>query len=186
LNRIVLISLFDNSEEIELGDEYDSTDSDMETSEFEGENADRKSDESRAELRKSKDTAGPSSHTPDPDLVSLQKVDVFLQQLPYFDKIKANGFASFSDIKKNLSESLVLNEIRPGFLHWTNRLIVFIHEFGLFFGKEDHIKLIKLFLSVVETPDIDLSTVDFCFNALTELLKYFFFQKFKYIMLKDN
>ena len=107
----------------------------------------------------------------DPDLVDLQKVDVFLQQLPYFERIKANAFESFEEIKKNLCESLVLNEIRPGFLHWTNRLIVFIQEFGLFFTKADHIKLIKIYLRVVQTLDLDLSAVDFCFNALTELLK---------------
>lgn len=107
----------------------------------------------------------------DPDLVDMQKVDVFLQQLPYFDQIKLNAVHSFAEIKKNLTEAIVLNEIRPGFVHWTNRLIVYVHEFGLFFSKQDHVKLIKLYLSVVLTPNIDLSAVDFCLNALIELLK---------------
>ena len=108
----------------------------------------------------------------DADLAHLQKVDIFLQQLPYFDQIKESGFESFEEIKRNLTESIVLNEIRPGFLHWTNRLIVFIHEYALFFTKEDHIRFIRLYLNVIQTPNIDLSTVDFSLNALTELLKY--------------
>jgi hypothetical protein len=153
-----------------LADEYDSSDSEMESCEFECDSGDRKQhDENRAELLKSKNE---SRKAPDPELADLQKVDAFLQQLPFFEQIKANGFDSFTEIVRNLTESLVLNEIRPGFLHWTNRLIVFMHEFGLFFNKQDHLKLIKLYLSVVETPDIDLSTVDFCLNALIELLKY--------------
>ena len=62
-----------------------------------------------------------SKRNHDPDLVNLQKVDIFVQQLPYFDRIKANAFQAFDDIKANISHSLILNEIRPGFVHWTNR-----------------------------------------------------------------
>lgn len=108
----------------------------------------------------------------DPDLEHLQKVDLFLQQLPYFDKIKLNAFQSFDEIKSKLSECLILNELRPGFVHWTNRLIIFIHEYGLFFTKEDHLKLINVYLELMLTPNIDLPTVDLCFQILTDLLKY--------------
>lgn len=108
----------------------------------------------------------------DPDLEHLQKVDLFLQQLPYFDKIKLNAFQSFDEIKSKLSECLSLNELRPGFVHWTNRLIIFIHEYGLFFTKEDHLKLINVYLELMLTPNIDLPTVDLCFQILTDLLKY--------------
>lgn len=108
----------------------------------------------------------------DADLANLQRVDMFLQQLPYFEQTKQYAFATFDEIKRNLAESIVHNEIRPGFTHWTNQLIVFIHEYGLFFSKQEHIKLIKLYLNVVQTPDIDLPTIDFCFAALYELLKY--------------
>lgn len=107
-----------------------------------------------------------------PDLEHLQKVDLFLQQLPYFDKIKLNAFQSFDEIKSKLSECLSLNELRPGFVHWTNRLIIFIHEYGLFFTKEDHLKLINVYLELMLTPNIDLPTVDLCFQILTDLLKY--------------
>jgi len=107
----------------------------------------------------------------DSDLANLQKVDVFTYQLPYFTKIKVNAFQTFNDIKYNLSRVILLNEIRPGFFHWTNRLIIFIHEYGLFFTKEDHIRLIKLYIQVMLTPDIDLAVVDLSFQVLTDLLK---------------
>jgi hypothetical protein len=108
----------------------------------------------------------------DPELSNLQKVDVFVKQLPYFSKIKANAFKTFEELKKNLSECLILNELRPGFTHWSNRLIIFIHEYGLFFTKEDHLKLIKLYLEVLLTPNIDLPVADICLQVLTDLLKY--------------
>lgn len=108
----------------------------------------------------------------DPDLVNLQRVDPFVRQLPYFEETKIYAFKSFADIKRNLAESIIYNEIRPGFTHWTNQLIVFVHEYGLFFTKSEHIQLIKLYLGVLQTPHIDLPTVDFCFAVLFELLKY--------------
>lgn len=115
-----------------------------------------------------------STSQKDPDLADLQRVDSFLQQLPYFEQTKRYAFRSFDELKRNLAEAVLRNEIRPGFTHWTNQLIVFVHEYGLFFTKADHLQLIKLFLGVAQTPDIDLPTIDFCFAALYELLKYFF------------
>ncbi len=103
---------------------------------------------------------------------NLQKVDIFLQQLPYFDKIKSNGFVTYEEIKKNILLSIALNEIRPGLIHWSNRLIVFIHEYGLFFTKDEHVRLIKLYLKLVYTSDLDLPTVEVGLNVLYELLKY--------------
>jgi proteasome activator subunit 4 len=107
------------------------------------------------------------------DLKSLQHVDVFLKQLPYFDQIKKFGFETFREIKHNILKSVVLNEIRPGILHMTNRLTLFIHEYGLFFTKEEHIMLIKLYIGIITTPNIDLPIVDICCNLLIQLLKKF-------------
>ena len=156
-------------EDSEIADDYESSESEMETSDHERIDDEEMTEGVKSSIRLQK--LDDSRHKHDPDLVDMQKVDVFLQQLPYFDQIKLNAVHSFAEIKKNLTEAIVLNEIRPGFVHWTNRLIVYVHEFGLFFSKQDHIRLIKLYLSVVLTPNIDLSAVDFCLNALIELLK---------------
>lgn len=107
----------------------------------------------------------------DSDLEDFQYVNHFLKHLPYFDKIKVNAFNEFEQIKSNLAKSIILNEIRPGLVHWTNRLQTFINEYGLFFTKKDHIKLIKIYLEIIYTPDVDLVIVDLCFSILVELLK---------------
>jgi len=125
---------------------------------------------SKTAQNKDKSSSGKSSKF-DPELENLQKVDIFLQQLPYFDKIKQNAFQAFEEIQSNLAECIALNEIRPGFVHWTNRLIIFIHEYGLFFTKEEHIRLVRVYIELMLTPSIDLPTVDLCFQVLTDLLK---------------
>lgn len=107
----------------------------------------------------------------DPDLKNLQKVDVFVRQLPNFPKIKVHAFKTFEELKQNLALCLIQNELRPGFTHWSNRLIIFIHEYGLFFTKQDHLKLIKMYLEVLYTPNIDLPIADICLQVLTDLLK---------------
>jgi hypothetical protein len=103
--------------------------------------------------------------------VEYQNVNQFLKQLPYFDKIKSNALNEFERIRLNLSKTIVLNELRPGLVHWTNRLQTYINEYGLFFKKEDHIQLIKIYLEIIATKNIDLTIVDLCFSILIELLK---------------
>ena len=112
-----------------------------------------------------------SKQPADPELERLQKVDGFVQQLPFFAKVKANAFASFEEIKANLAETLATNEYRPGLVHWTNRLVTFINEYGLFFTKEDHLKLINIYINLMLVPNLDLSVVDLCLGILNELLK---------------
>lgn len=107
----------------------------------------------------------------DSDIQDFQYVNSFIKHLPYFDKIKQNAFYEFDQIKNNLAKSIILNELRPGLVHWTSRLQTFINEFGLFFTKNDHLKLIEIYLEVISTPDIDLVIVDMSFSILVELLK---------------
>ena len=101
----------------------------------------------------------------------IQNMNLFIKHLPYFNKVKANAFIEFEEIKENLAKSIAFNELRPGFTHWTNRLQTFINEYGLFFDKSDHLKLINLFLNVIFNDGIDLVIVDLCFSILIELLK---------------
>jgi proteasome activator subunit 4 len=107
----------------------------------------------------------------DSDIMEYQNVNQFIKHLPYFDKIKANAQSEFERIRLNLSKTIALNEIRPGLVHWTNRLQTYINEYGLFFSKEDHLKLIKIYLEIIATRNIDLTIVDLCFSILIELLK---------------
>ncbi|RNA36559.1 proteasome activator complex subunit 4 isoform X2 [Brachionus plicatilis] len=113
----------------------------------------------------------------DLDLKNFQYVNQFIKHLPYFDKTKKNALQEFVEIKSNLAKALILNELRPGLVHWTSRLQTYINEFGLFFTKDDHIKLIKIYLQVIVTPQIDLVLVEMSFSLLTELLKKYFLLK---------
>lgn len=101
----------------------------------------------------------------------FQNVNRYIKHLPYFEKIVQNGYEEFEEIKFNLTKAIAFNELRPGLCHWSNRLQTFINEYGLFFDKSDHIKLIKIYLNIIATPDIDLIIVDLCFSILVELLK---------------
>lgn len=107
----------------------------------------------------------------DADIVDFQYVNQFIKHLPYFNKIKANAFDELELIKTNLAKSVLLNEIRPGLVHWTNRLQTFINEYGLFFPKSDHLRFVQIYLEIIATPDIDLVVIDLCFSILVELLK---------------
>ena len=73
----------------------------------------------------------------------VQKWNIFTQQSPYVDKVRAYAVQSFDDIKQNLSKSLVYNELRPGFLYWTARLLSFLEGIQciyIFFFKVNFIK----------------------------------------------
>ncbi len=107
----------------------------------------------------------------DDDLKSMQKVNIFTKQLPYSCKVNEYAVCSFTEIKLNLSKSLVFNELRPGFTYWSEQLLCFLDENGLFFTKQDHIQLIKIYLEVIQLPEIDLIIVELGLDVLTVLLK---------------
>lgn len=111
------------------------------------------------------------NETFDHELINFQYPNQYIKHLPYFDKTKDSAVKEFSEIKSNLAKSIILNELRPGLVHWTSRLQTFINEFGLFFTKDDHLKLIKIYLKLMTTPEIDLVLVEMSMAILIELLK---------------
>ena len=102
---------------------------------------------------------------------SFQAQNQYIKHLPYVEKVKQSALNDFEEIKRNVAKSILLNEIRPGLAYWTNRLQSFINEYGLCFDKEDHLRLIHIYLQIIFTDDVDLVLVDLCFGVLTELLK---------------
>ena len=100
-----------------------------------------------------------------------QKFNQFVKHLPFLEKIKENSNNELSQIKLNLAKSIVLNELRPGLMHWTNRLQTFINEYGLNFSKKDHLDFIEIYLHLTLTKDIDLVMVHLFLSTLIELLK---------------
>lgn len=104
-------------------------------------------------------------------LDKIQKFNQYTAKLPNLELIKANAFQEFKDIRQNLSKAIILNELRPGFMHWSTRLQTFINEYGICFKKTEHIMLIELYLEVIFIPDIDLGIVSIGLAVLVELLK---------------
>jgi hypothetical protein len=47
-----------------------------------------------------------------------QRTNQFVKHLPNFDRINQNATNELDQIKRNLARSIVLNELRPGIMHW--------------------------------------------------------------------
>ena len=101
----------------------------------------------------------------------MQKFSQYTAHLPYIDRIRENAHHELDEIKHNLTKSIVLNEIRPGLMHWTNRLQTFLNEYGFCFKKSDHVSLIQLYLDLVFTSELDLVVVSICLSVLVDLMK---------------
>lgn len=104
-------------------------------------------------------------------LDKIQKFNEYTAKLPNLELIKANAFQEFKEIRQNLSKAIIINELRPGFMHWSTRLQTFINEYGICFKKVDHVMLVELYLEVIFTPDVDLGIVGIGLAVLVELLK---------------
>ena len=103
---------------------------------------------------------------------NLQKPNIFNKYLPFYESIKRQGYDLFEEIRENLSRIIQLRELKPGFSHWSSKLQRFISLYGLYFTKADHIKLIRLYISVLSIDDLDFSHVKTCFDMLYDLMRF--------------
>ncbi len=101
----------------------------------------------------------------------MQKFNAYARLLPNQQELRTYAYSEFKEIKNNLAKSVVLNELRPGLMHWTTRLQTFINEYGICFKKTDHISLIQFYLEVIHSPNIDFGIINICLSILVELLK---------------
>lgn len=101
----------------------------------------------------------------------MQRINQFVKHLPNLDKIKENAQSELNQIKLNLAKSIVLNELRPGLMHWSNRLQTYVNEYGLYFSKKEHLEFIEIYLNLTLTPNIDLVMVNLFLSTLIELIK---------------
>ncbi|CAF0736207.1 unnamed protein product [Didymodactylos carnosus] len=101
----------------------------------------------------------------------LQKPNIFNKYLPYYENIKKQGFDSFNEICENLSRIIQLRELRPGFSHWSSKLQRFISLYGYYFTKEEHLRLVDFYLSILSIKDLDYSHVKTCFDMLYDLMR---------------
>jgi hypothetical protein len=56
----------------------------------------------------------------------FQRDVVYNKLLPYSECLDHEALVALEEIKYNLGRSVVLKELRPGALHWSNRLFRFV------------------------------------------------------------
>ena len=111
---------------------------------------------------------------------NLQKPNIYNKYSPFHESIKQQSFALFNEIRENLSRTVQLGELEPGFSVWSNKLTRFISLYGFHFTKVDHLKLINFYLSILSITDLNFVHVQTCFDLLYRLLRFvfhFFFSK---------
>ncbi|CAF4503506.1 unnamed protein product [Rotaria socialis] len=102
---------------------------------------------------------------------NLQKPCIYNKYLPFYDSIKRQGVNKFDEIRENLSRTIQLNELQPGFSFWSNALKEFITLYGFYFTKDNHLKLVNFYLSVLSITDLQYTSVKICCELLSTLLR---------------
>lgn len=105
------------------------------------------------------------------DSNSTQYEIVYNKLLPFATEINQDSEILLQEIKINLQKSVMLRELRPGCLVWSEKLLKFISLYGLKFSKEDHIEYVNLFYQLVLIPDLDASRITLFTNILNTLLR---------------
>jgi hypothetical protein len=124
---------------------------------------------------------------------NLQKSNIYNKYSPFSETIKHQSSILFDEIRENLSRTIQLGELMPGFSIWSTKLRRFIELYGFNFTKIDHLKLIHFYLSILSITDLSYVNVHTCFDMLYRIMRFvidFFFniiQKNKpYFLQKDT
>lgn len=105
---------------------------------------------------------------------NLQKPNIYNKFSPFDEFINEQSSMLFDEIRENLSRTIQLGELEPGFSIWSNKLKQFISLYGFSFTKSDHLKLINFYLSIFSITDLNYIHVQICFDGLYELLRFVF------------
>ena len=112
------------------------------------------------------------SQTKENSVVQLsQKPNIYNKYLLFYPLIQRQSRFVFDEICQSLSRCIQLRELRPGFPAWSWRLERFLSLYGFDFTKEDHLKLVHLFLSVLSIPNLTFTNANICFNIIDRLLR---------------
>ncbi|CAK9296256.1 unnamed protein product [Gordionus sp. m RMFG-2023] len=104
--------------------------------------------------------------------INFQKLNKFDSLLPYYYiSLTPETITHWKWIKLNLVRALKNDDFRPGVLHWSNQIYLYILRHGLRFNKADHILLIELLYQLVTDSDMDLDIVNQVILVLIELLR---------------
>ena len=102
----------------------------------------------------------------------LQKSNLFNQYLPFYSSIEHQIDQIFNEICENLSRLVQAEEFNPGFPLWSSKLQQFISFYGFHFSRDEHVRLIHLYLSVLSIPSLNLNTGKTCLDLLAQLIRF--------------
>lgn len=105
---------------------------------------------------------------------NLQKPNVYNQYSPFHEIIRQHSFALFDEIRENLSRTIQQDELEPGFSVWSKKLKQFISLYGFNFTKDNHLKLINFYLSILSITNLNFIHVQTCLDMLYDLLRFVF------------
>ncbi len=103
---------------------------------------------------------------------NLQKPNIYNKFSPFYEFIDEQSSMLFDKIRENLSRTIQLGELEPGFTIWSYRLKRFVALYGFNFTKVDHLKLINFYLSILSITDLNYLSVEICFDMLYQLMRF--------------
>lgn len=96
---------------------------------------------------------------------------------PFQQYLKEQGSILFEEIQENLFRCVQLEEFGQVFSIWTRKLNDFLVLFRFHFTKNDHLKLIHFYLSILSMTNVNIENIRESFELLHNLLKFVsFFQ----------
>lgn len=102
----------------------------------------------------------------------LQKPNIYHRFSPFAQSIDKQRSLLFNEIQENLSRTIQLDELEPGFTIWSKELKRFLEYYKFSFTKIDHLKLIDFYLSLLCNTNLNYRYVEICLNMLHELLRF--------------
>jgi proteasome activator subunit 4 len=105
---------------------------------------------------------------------NLQKPNIYNKFSPFDEFINEQSSMLFDEIRENLSHTIQLGELEPGFTIWSYKLKRFLALYGFNFTKVDHLKLINLYLSILSITNLNYLSVEICFDMLYGLMRFVF------------
>ena len=109
-----------------------------------------------------------------PNADTLQKPNIYNQYSPFHESMKQHASLLFDEIRENLSRTIQLDELNPGFSVWSDKLKRFISLYGFNFTKSEHLKLIELYLSILSITNLNYLHAQICFDTLFQLMRFVF------------
>ncbi len=103
---------------------------------------------------------------------NLQKPNIYNKFSPFYEFINEQSSMLFDEIRENLSRTIQLGELEPGFTIWSYKLKRFLAFYDFNFTKVDHLKLINFYLSILSITNLNYLSVEICFDMLYQLMRF--------------